>query len=59
MMNIKYSKSLINKKNDLRTMISYINIQPNSNYYYERWALWTRKWPNVPQCSNHTEGFHS
>ena len=54
-----YSDYFINKENDLRTMLSYTYGDPNSNYYYERWSLWTRKSHCVPRCSNHSEGFHA
>ncbi len=55
----KLPKQLESKINDLRTMIKLNEGDPNSHYYYERWALWIRAECHVTSCSNHSESLHS
>lgn len=52
------NKDLQLKIDEIRIMASFEDGDHNSDYYYQRWALWIRRGHHVGRCSNHNEALH-
>lgn len=54
----KVSSSLQMKLDEIETMMNLEKGNPDSNYYFKKWAMWIRSEYSVPRCSNHNESLH-